>query len=406
MILPVLFQLNVTIHPAGVFLEAMEAKTEPSKDMAVLEATIPSIINLLSQLDQSISTGPSTLSNASMNDTQKQQLQDPLMILAQSATVIKAHTTKLSLLLINEPFTPTAILSILRELSAIALPALLTAVQSFIPEKWGTTFTQEVQNRARRLLWELKSLLGNISIQEKIQVPTKVKMKMNTAKDEILSTGVIWEICDEIVQLQKKGIAGVVVGKAQDYHDMLQDAISELQQWSEEEEEEEKEEEDKFENGTSADDKTDIIYPDNAHPTQPDLFLGPKKNLSKKNDIQINEQLSISLKRLNLIQMLYRPIIKRRLRAVRTPSTSITKTEAGKDTMRTSISPTSTNSNHENKDNHSSRPSSPGNEQIQRLNKTMQNLKEIQEATDELAEVLYERDLPRANVARSMCRSR
>ncbi|TIA45963.1 hypothetical protein D6C83_05600 [Aureobasidium pullulans] len=59
---------------------------------------------------------------------------NPLHVLRDSATLLKAHTTKLALLLINKPFTPTAVTSVLRDATQTCLPAMMSAVELCRPD--------------------------------------------------------------------------------------------------------------------------------------------------------------------------------------------------------------------------------------------------------------------------------
>ncbi|KAK5680460.1 hypothetical protein LTS10_007388 [Elasticomyces elasticus] len=155
----------------------------------------------------------------------------PLHVLRDAALLVKAHTTKLGLLAINKPFTPSAIAKVLRQLSAEALPALMSAVQICQQERstYGTMMAGEAQGRVRRVFREMESLLQEI--QSLAQGET-------SNKSTLTSTGVVWEACDALILLEKLGLGGLAVQKAEQWRDTIKDAIEELREWAAGEDEE------------------------------------------------------------------------------------------------------------------------------------------------------------------------
>ncbi|KAI7605412.1 hypothetical protein KC319_g21706, partial [Hortaea werneckii] len=86
----------------------------------------------------------------------------PLHLLRDTAKLIKAHVTKLSLLAINKPFTPSAVRKVLAELKATCIPALMSGSQICTQQqggKWSEMMGREVQARTRRVVRELESLV-------------------------------------------------------------------------------------------------------------------------------------------------------------------------------------------------------------------------------------------------------
>ncbi|KAI7605709.1 hypothetical protein KC319_g21636, partial [Hortaea werneckii] len=87
---------------------------------------------------------------------------NPLHLLRDTAKLIKAHVTKLSLLAINKPFTPSAVRKVLAELKATCIPALMSGSQICTQQqggKWSEMMGREVQARTRRVVRELESLV-------------------------------------------------------------------------------------------------------------------------------------------------------------------------------------------------------------------------------------------------------
>ncbi|KXT15099.1 hypothetical protein AC579_6471 [Pseudocercospora musae] len=156
---------------------------------------------------------------------------NPLDVLRDSAKLLKAHTTKVSLLAINKPFTPSAITKVLRELSSTCLPAMMSASQiCSLQDKttWGTTMSHELRIRTRRVFLEMQNLLSELN-----SISQGNGLGATNARDSLSSTGVVWESCDALISLSYMGIAGLAVQKAEQYRDTIKDAIAELQEWKE-----------------------------------------------------------------------------------------------------------------------------------------------------------------------------
>lgn len=153
---------------------------------------------------------------------------NPLRILSDSAKLLKAHTTKISLLAINTPFTPSAVSKIVEEVSATCVPAMMSAAQLCDQQKtqWGSTMRKEVGARTRRAFKEMEVLLREIlSISQ--------GNASSPRRDSLSSTGVLWESCDALIELEVLGIGGLALQKARQYRETIKDAISEFRDWVE-----------------------------------------------------------------------------------------------------------------------------------------------------------------------------
>lgn len=195
-----------------------------SIDVRNLLDLITSTLGLLQQFATSISPSADGQSAAARIENPP----NPLRILGDSAKLVKAHTTKLSLLAINKPFTPSAVTKVLKELSATCLPAMMSAVQICGQEKsmWGSMMRREVQLRVQKVFRELQSLLEELrSIASGTQQAGR--------RDTLSSTGVVWESCDAVIQLETLDMGGLALKKAEQYRDTIKDAIEELKEWAE-----------------------------------------------------------------------------------------------------------------------------------------------------------------------------
>lgn len=195
-----------------------------ASDNKALEDGITSTLALIAQFVSSLSDIGSTISKPFANPP------NPLDILSDAATLLKAHVTKLSLLAINTPFTPSAVTKVIRELTGTCLPALISAVQICEQEKpiWGGFMGREAQHRVRRVFKELESLLREVR-----NIAQGAGAGFRGNRDSLSSTGVVWESCDALVELKKLGLAGLAVQKAEQWRDTIKDAITELQEWKE-----------------------------------------------------------------------------------------------------------------------------------------------------------------------------
>ncbi|KAI5360748.1 Putative cyclin-D1-binding protein [Septoria linicola] len=191
-------------------------------DNKALQDLINSTLALLKQFASSLNSIDTT--------TRIENAPNPLHVLRDSAKLLKAHTTKVSLLAINKPFTPSAVTKVLRELTGTCLPAMMSAVQICEQEKstWGSTMGREVTNRTRRVFKEVENLL-----QELQSIANGNGQGATNARDSLASTGVVWESCDALIDLEQLGIAGLAVKRAEQYRDTIKDAIAELQEWKE-----------------------------------------------------------------------------------------------------------------------------------------------------------------------------
>lgn len=198
-------------------------------DARSLRQLLTSTQALLTQLTSSLE--PSAIDDKAEGRQPIADPPNPLHVVRDAARLLKAHVTKLSLLAINKPFTPSAIGKILRELSATCLPALAGAGQILQQEdkQWPAFVRREVHARTRRAFRELAALL-----QEVQSIADGADIDAGGGKRASLhATGIVWEACDALVELDKLGVAGLAVRRAEQYRDTIKDAIEELQEWRE-----------------------------------------------------------------------------------------------------------------------------------------------------------------------------
>ncbi|EME41638.1 hypothetical protein DOTSEDRAFT_73893 [Dothistroma septosporum NZE10] len=105
---------------------------------------------------------------------------------------------------------------------------MMSAVQICTQENatYSALIEKEAQARVSRVFREMENLLNELqSISNGGGAPAR--------RNSLSSTGVVWESCDALIELEKMGLAGLAVKKAEQYRDAVKDAIEELQEWKE-----------------------------------------------------------------------------------------------------------------------------------------------------------------------------
>ena len=160
----------------------------------------------------------------------------PLPLLSASATSLKAQSTKLSLLTITPPFTPSAVSTVLSALNSSVLLSLLTAALLVTNEetKYTASFSAEVRSLVRATLRDLHTLISCVERRSKHGDPKEpIDEQQKSSVTE--AVGRVWESCDELVALADGGIGAFVVKRAEMWLGLIKDAVEELQDWDPEE---------------------------------------------------------------------------------------------------------------------------------------------------------------------------
>jgi hypothetical protein len=266
------------------------APKEPSPNEKVLLAKLAQIHTLIAHFAPSLNTKPKDTPLPAADAP------NPIHILRDAALLLKAHTTKLGLFLINDPFTPTAVHKVLVQCEGECLPGIMGAVELCHPNIWGHIMVKEVKLRVKAVMSAFEEVLNDIKRKTE---GGQLAVDEQKTKDKVLaSTGHVWGTCDRLLELEKLGIVGVVVKKVEDLRSMLKDAIEELKEWGEDSE-------DQDEGFVGSDDEGD-------RDSVEDMFDPANKLPSHREDIK--DLLAESLRRLKLVDMLYQALTKRRLK--------------------------------------------------------------------------------------------
>ncbi|KAG9248773.1 hypothetical protein BJ878DRAFT_412006 [Calycina marina] len=327
----------------------MATLTKEEQGLVALKATVGTTTTLISRLRN---TKP-----ADSNSAEKKNDIDALDLAHDSASLIIAHSTKLSLLIINKPFTSSAITTVLRELVSGPLPGLASAVELCQPSRYTKAMSSELQWRATKVFTELEILVASIPLDGKILTDDqKNGTGSEKGKGSLANTGVVWKACDNVIALKKLGVVGLVIQKANEYRALLKDALEELQEWGDESDGDEDDQQ-------SGDDDKEISAQDAV-----DNIFGSQQHIPKDDPENIRSRLESANKRLRLVILMYQAVVKRRFRTL-------------PHLPHPELPPDLNEKSSEN----------PG--IVSCLDEVLDGLKEIPDITDELANSFYELDV-------------
>lgn len=243
-----------------------------------LQKTISSTKFLLESFDKALSypsaVNPTTTSTSSSPN--------PLALVSDASSILKAQTTKLSLLILNKPFTPSAITYVLTSLSTSCLPALISALELCLPATHSALLHQHIRTLLSRAFRALSALLATVPQDERSNA------KLGD-RDTLAVTGLLWETCDSMAKVASTGLSALAIEKLDTYHSLLKDAIAELEEWDPNED-------------TDTDSNPDSDYP-----------MIPSSS-STTRPSQIPYLLTLTLRLLRHIRLVYPGLRKRRIR--------------------------------------------------------------------------------------------
>lgn len=284
-----------------------------AKALKDLDTVVQAAVNLIQQLQAALSAiqkNPTVLPAPTSSNDEKPI--DAIALARNSASLIRAHSTKLSLVLINEPFTPSAIIQVIRDLTGGPVPTLAASIDACHPHRYTATYRRELTLRCRAVLQELAQLLQSVPRDGKSLAGSEqgFSSEAKGGKGSIALTGVLWAACDETVGLANKGVGGFFVNKIEEWRDTLKDVMGELKEWGEEEpdEEDDEDEDDSDDQAGEADGEQD-----SAQDMLDDL-MNSHRTISRTDPDKIRPRLETSLKRIRLVTILYQAIIKRRIK--------------------------------------------------------------------------------------------
>ncbi|RSL75889.1 hypothetical protein CEP51_010461 [Fusarium floridanum] len=272
---------------------------EAIKALTTLVETATTLLKQLQSVLTEIQRNPSS---STLDPTTKDI--DALALARDSSSLIRAHGTKISLLVINEPFTPSAVATVIRELVKGPIPGLASAAQACETKLYTAVVRKELAFRAQKVLAELEKLL------QKVPKDGKVLSGGNKdgGKGSLALTGMLWSACDDVIGLATMGVGGFFVKKAEQWRDTLKDVMEEMKEWGDEEPDDD-EDEDEVDDladqlGDTSISKQDML----------DDLMNSGGTIPKSDPDKIRPRLDSTLKRLRTVVLLYQAISKRRFK--------------------------------------------------------------------------------------------
>lgn len=331
----------------------------PLSSASSLGDVLTSTTQLLSHFSNLLSNPPS-ISSFTSNQTSSNAI-DPLKTLNDAAALLKAHSTKLGLLLLNKPFTPSAVIKVLSEITGTCLPAMMSALEiihSSASWRFGICVEKEVRSRVRQVVSVVGELVDDIRQVAAAEEATSsssgnkdgkkaAEVRLRKQNNSTLaSTAQTWSASDALLA-PALSPPSIVVAKAESYRALLRDAIEELKEWAEDEDE-------GFDDGEVSDQDSDVQF-------------GPSKCPS--GNIELKALVESSAKTLGMCEVGIKALGKKRLKGFKFPA------EDGEQQRK----------------------------KIQRLDTVLNRLGNVPEEADELAGKFYELDAPGAEKQLQRC---
>lgn len=289
-----------------------------------LDSLIESSVSLLQQLqvalaeihrnptaptaDDSPDSGPSSTSSTPI---------DAIALARDSASLVRAHSTKLSLLIVNEPFSSNAVISVVRDLASGPIPGLASSLEQCQPARYTAVFRKELAWRCRSVFVELAQLLQKVPLNGQALSGADEGFGPD-GKGSIALTGVLWSACDDVAKLCNMGVAGFLAHKVQEWRDTLKDVMEELKEWGDQEPDDDDDANDDPDHHDDVDALADNLQHSHISSTQDllDDFMATDNAIPKDDPDDIRPRLESSLRRLRLVTILYQAIVKRRINKV------------------------------------------------------------------------------------------
>ncbi|ROV89442.1 hypothetical protein VMCG_10214 [Cytospora schulzeri] len=305
-----------------------------SKGLEELASLVDNAVTLIQGLEESLKNVVDSNSESGVSadnwslSTSTEDRANPLDCLAvarDSAGLVKAHATKISLFIISEPFTPSAICTVLRQLIQGPIPAIVSAVQQCHADLYTKLVRHDLAWRCSRVLKEMRQLLQKVPKDGKV-LPQDKRDGLSGGKAEkgsLMTTGLIWGVCDEVINFANLGVVGHLVHRAENFRETLKDVMEELKEWSEEQDEDDEDDDEDDDDDETGDEGGDVqeLADDmnNTHiSTQAmiDNLMNSHTTIPRDDPEKIRERLDSTLRRLRLTVLLYQALIKRRLKTL------------------------------------------------------------------------------------------
>lgn len=304
------------------------APSTPAADVRALIDLTHTTQTLLSHFQSSLAPQPtpSTSTSSPSSNTSSAPTTNPLDAARTTATLLKSHTTTLSLLLLTPPLSAPAISRKIGDVSAGCLAAMVAAASP--PPTTATTADAastrpdipglaraELAAAVRRVLGAWSEVLSCVRSGASAATGQQGDVG-DAARGAILAaTGVVWEGCDALVGLCEAGVVGLAVRRVEEWREVLLDAVVEMRDWGEEADEDGDDEEDWGE-GSGEEEEGEF-----------EVF-GAANRLGK-GDGELRALLEASVRKLKTVAVLYQALVKRRLKTFPPPFASAPSSKDG-----------------------------------------------------------------------------
>ncbi|TPR07093.1 reactive intermediate/imine deaminase family protein [Aspergillus niger] len=189
-----------------------------------LQSTLTTSLTLLEQFQGAIASPSSDISSSTDLSGK-----DALPLLSAASTTLKSQVTKLSLLTITSPFTPSAVTSVINALNESVLPSLVAAALLVTPAHHTKAFQSEVHVLTQTALKETTALLQEVqTVAKKAEDAQKKEAGLSQSEKDVVTVaaGRLWDSCDVLIDIAAKGVVGFVVRRVEEWRDLIYPTIS------------------------------------------------------------------------------------------------------------------------------------------------------------------------------------
>lgn len=287
-----------------------------------LNTLVSNVATLLTQLEATLTGLSKQTKTAATHSTTPASDIDSLKVANDSASLIKAHTTKLSLLIITEPFTPSALCKVLRELVSGPVPALSAAAEACDPARYTADFSKALITKCHAVLQNLRAFIAKIPSDGKVLPAEEQQASTDgSGKGSMPMTGILWAYCDQLMGFCREGVSGYYVKKVEETRLTLKDIMEELKEWGEEDEDDD----DDFADETPRADFDSAVDVNDSGANSPatqagaaqavlDSLMNSTSTIPRDDPHNIRGHLDTCLRRLRLSTILCQAVTKRRLK--------------------------------------------------------------------------------------------
>lgn len=199
-----------------------------------LPTKLKTTTSLLTHFQTTLTSPPADQTSSISNEPRQK---DVLPLLSTTTTALRSQVTKLSLLTITTPFTPSALNTVLDAVNESVLPSLVTVSLLLTSEVYTTAFRNEMHILARTVFRELGVLVGEVGsiaeLKDQEKKDGKKEAEMEQGRKDVITaaTGRVWDSCDALTDVADLGVVGFVVRRVEEWRDLVRDAVEEIQEW-------------------------------------------------------------------------------------------------------------------------------------------------------------------------------